>query len=61
MMVEGEANECQEADLIEAIKVGHEAIKVQCKAQLELAQLVGEAATVKEYFLKRHQVMKLSH
>ena len=47
MMVEGEANECQEADLIEAIKVGHEAIKVQCKAQLELAQLVGEAATVK--------------
>jgi len=47
MMVEGEANECQEADLIEAIKVGHEAIKVQCQAQLDLAQLVGEAATVK--------------
>lgn len=47
MMVEGEANECQESDLIEAIKVGHEAIKVQCQAQLDLAQLVGEAATVK--------------
>ncbi len=47
MMVEGEAQECSEADLIEAIKVGHEAIKVQCKAQLELAQLVGEKATVK--------------
>ncbi len=40
-MVEGEAKECSEADLIEAIKVGHEAIKVQCKAQLELAEKVG--------------------
>ena len=47
MMVEGEAKECQEADLIEAIKVGHDAIKVQCSAQLELAQKVGEKATVK--------------
>lgn len=47
MMVEGEAAECSEADLIEAIKVGHEAIKVQCQAQLDLANLVGEKATVK--------------
>ncbi|MBK8850685.1 MAG: polyribonucleotide nucleotidyltransferase [Saprospiraceae bacterium] len=47
MMVEGEAKECQEADLITAIKIGHEAIKVHCKAQLELASLVGEKATVK--------------
>lgn len=47
MMVEGEANECQEADLIEAIKIGHEAIKTQCHAQLELAKKVGEKATVK--------------
>ncbi|MCB0667038.1 MAG: polyribonucleotide nucleotidyltransferase [Saprospiraceae bacterium] len=47
MMVEGEAKECDEADLIEAIKVGHEAIKVQCQAQLELVKLVGESATVK--------------
>ncbi len=47
MMVEGEANECSESELIEAIKVGHEAIKVQCNAQLELAQKVGEKATVK--------------
>ncbi len=47
MMVEGEAAECSESDLIEAIKVGHEAIKVQCKAQLELAEKVGEKATVK--------------
>lgn len=47
MMVEGEAKECQESELIEAIKVGHEAIKVQCQAQLDLAQKVGEKATVK--------------
>ena len=47
MMVEGEAKECQEQDLIDAIKVGHEAIKVQCQAQLDLAQKVGEKATVK--------------
>jgi len=47
MMVEGEMNEAQESELIEAIKIGHDAIKVQCKAQLELAKLVGEDATVK--------------
>ncbi|MEN0003301.1 MAG: polyribonucleotide nucleotidyltransferase [Bacteroidota bacterium] len=47
MMVEGEAKECQEADLVEAIKIGHEAIKVQCNAQLALAEKVGEKATVK--------------
>ena len=47
MMVEGEANEVQEHELVEAIQAGHEAIKVQCKAQLELAQKVGEKALVK--------------
>ena len=47
MMVEGEAKECSESELVEAIKVGHEAIKVQCQAQETLANLVGEKATVK--------------
>lgn len=47
MMVEGEANECSERDLVEAIRVGHEAIKVQCQAQLDLAQKVGPKATQK--------------
>ena len=46
-MVEGEANECQESELIEAIKIAHEAIKTQCDAQLRLAELVGEKALVK--------------
>ena len=48
MMVEGEADECSEAELVEAIKIGHEAIKVQCEAQLALAKLVGEKATKRE-------------
>jgi len=47
MMVEGDAQECDELELIQAIKVGHEAIKVQCQAQLDLAEKVGESATVK--------------
>ena len=41
MMVEGEAKECQESELTEAIKFGHEAIKIQCDVQLELANKVG--------------------
>ena len=40
-MVEGEAKECQENELLEAIKIGHEVIKMQCKAQQDLANLVG--------------------
>jgi polyribonucleotide nucleotidyltransferase len=51
MMVEGEASEVPESALIEAIKIGHEAIKVQCQAQLELAEKVGEKATVKREFI----------
>jgi len=47
MMVEGEANECAENDLIEAIKIAHDAIKVQCQAQLELAKKVGDKASNK--------------
>lgn len=47
MMVEGDAQECDELELIQAIKVGHDAIKVQCQAQLDLAEKVGEDATVK--------------
>lgn len=42
MMVEGEMKECSEADMVEAIKIGHEAIKAQCKVQLELSEMVGK-------------------
>ncbi|WP_235297105.1 polyribonucleotide nucleotidyltransferase [Portibacter marinus] len=47
MMVEGEAKECSESEIIEAIKAAHDAIRVQCDAQLALAEKVGEKATVK--------------
>ena len=34
--------EVQEEEMLEAIKVAHEAIKVQCQAQLELSEAVGK-------------------
>ncbi len=42
MMVEGEMKEVQESDMIEALRVAHEAIKIQCQAQLELTEMVGK-------------------
>lgn len=48
MMVEGEMNEVSENDLLEAMKVAHEAIKVHCKAQMELMEEVGK--TVKREY-----------
>jgi polyribonucleotide nucleotidyltransferase len=41
MMVEGEAKECSEADLVKALQIAHDAIKVQIKAQQELRDKVG--------------------
>lgn len=38
MMVEGEMSEVSEQEMLEAIKFGHEAIKMQCIAQNELAE-----------------------
>ncbi|GHS85647.1 polyribonucleotide nucleotidyltransferase [Bacteroidia bacterium] len=40
-MVEGEMKEVSEDVMIEALKIAHEAIKVQCRAQRELAELIG--------------------
>lgn len=41
MMVEGEGKECDEASLLKAIELGHEAIKRQVKLQEELRDKVG--------------------
>src|SRR5687767_9548982 len=41
MMVEGEAQECSEADLIKALEIAHDAIRIQIKAQEELRDMVG--------------------
>ena len=43
MMVEGEMKEVQESEMIEALQAAHEAIKVQCQAQIELAEAVGSS------------------
>ncbi|HNQ69089.1 MAG TPA: polyribonucleotide nucleotidyltransferase [Bacteroidales bacterium] len=41
MMVEGEMNEVSEKEMLEAIKFAHDAIKIQCQAQLELREACG--------------------
>ena len=51
MMVEGEMKEISEEDMIEVIKFAHEAIKVQCQAQLDLAAQI-ESTKVKRDYVK---------
>jgi polyribonucleotide nucleotidyltransferase len=41
LMVEGEANECSEDELIGALQIAHDAIRIQIKAQLELREKAG--------------------
>jgi len=48
MMVEGEAKECSEADLIKALEIAHDAIRIQIKAQAELRAKKG-VSTVRDY------------
>lgn len=48
MMVEGEMKEVQESEMLEAIKVAHDAIKVQCRAQIEMMEQLG-TVTKREY------------
>ena len=48
MMVEGEMNEVQESEMLDAIKAAHEAIKIQCQAQMELMEACGK--TVKREY-----------
>ncbi|XCF07115.1 polyribonucleotide nucleotidyltransferase [Tamlana crocina] len=48
MMVEGEMDEISEEEMTEAIKFAHEAIKVQCEAQIRLAEAFGKKET-REY------------
>ncbi|MBT8322895.1 MAG: polyribonucleotide nucleotidyltransferase, partial [Eudoraea sp.] len=48
MMVEGEMGEISEEEMVEAIKFGHEAVKVQVAAQVKLAKAAG-IKEVREY------------
>jgi polyribonucleotide nucleotidyltransferase len=49
MMVEGEANECSEQDLADAIKIGHEAIQEQIKGINALVALNGGKKEPRNY------------
>ncbi|HLO61317.1 MAG TPA: polyribonucleotide nucleotidyltransferase [Bacteroidales bacterium] len=42
VMVEGEMNEVSEDEMLEALRTAHEAIKVQCQAQLDLMKEAGK-------------------
>ncbi len=44
LMVEGEMKEVPEAAMLEALRIAHEAIKIQCRAQMEFAEEVGAKA-----------------
>ena len=48
-MVEGECQEVSEIDMLEALKVAHEAIKLQIKAQWELCEMLGGKKPVRTY------------
>ncbi|WP_343534284.1 polyribonucleotide nucleotidyltransferase [Pedobacter sp.] len=48
VMVEGEADEIQEDEMVEALKFAHDAIKVQCAVQVELTEATGK--TVKREY-----------
>ncbi|GGH62386.1 polyribonucleotide nucleotidyltransferase [Filimonas zeae] len=48
MMVEGESQECSEEDLVKALQVAHDAIRIQIQAQQELRNKVG-ISTKRDY------------
>lgn len=52
LMVEGEMKEVSEEDMLQALKVAHEAIIEQCKVQIEFAEAVGR----KEKRVYSHEV-----
>lgn len=48
LMVEGEMKEVSESEMLEALKIAHDIIKIQCKAQMEFAEELGK--TVKRVY-----------
>ncbi|MEY4573120.1 MAG: hypothetical protein RLZ10_2395, partial [Bacteroidota bacterium] len=53
-MLEGEMQEISEAELVEVFKLGHEAIKEQCKFQLDLATAIPSSNPKREYCHEVH-------
>ncbi len=54
VMVEGEMNEISEDEMVEIIKVAHEAIKEQCQFQLDLAAQIPTSSPKREYCHEDH-------
>jgi polyribonucleotide nucleotidyltransferase len=60
LMVEGESKECSEIEILEALRVAHENIKLHCQVQLELQAAVGNkekrtyAPETEDEDLKKH-------
>lgn len=54
MMVEGEMKEISEQEMIEALNTAHEAIKIQCQAQLDLVAMVEKANPKRVYCHEKH-------
>lgn len=54
VMVEGEMAEISESELVDIIKVAHDAIKEQCQFQLDLAAEVGGTSPKREYQHEDH-------
>jgi polyribonucleotide nucleotidyltransferase len=53
-MIEGEFKEISELEMVEAIKIGHAAIKEQCQFQLDLAVQIPTANPKREYSHETH-------
>jgi polyribonucleotide nucleotidyltransferase len=49
VMVEGELKEVSEQDMLEALKVAHEAIREQCDVQIALAEMVEKSKSRREH------------
>lgn len=49
MMVEGEMKEVSEDAMLEALQLAHEAIKIECQAQVALAKKVGKDGVYRTY------------
>ena len=54
VMVEGEMSEISEDEMVEIIKVAHEAIKEQCQFQLDLAAEIPASSPKREYSHEDH-------
>jgi polyribonucleotide nucleotidyltransferase len=53
VMLEGQMEEISEAEMLEVIRFAHDAIKVQCQAQLDLSEAFGKKET-REYSHETH-------